>query len=118
MLKQVALDVNGTTKTTFDGHEIDFANWRRLSMREAIIKYWPEAAKPKPQMTDFATHASVETLVKRLNAHHTPHMPYDPSDPTGKTTDAMFEAVSEALLIQTTFTYDLPSVNSTLSKYK
>src|SRR5437899_3218268 len=44
MLAQVARDVNGTTKVTFNGHEIDFANWQRLSMREAIIKYWTEAA--------------------------------------------------------------------------
>ena len=118
MLAQAARDVNGMTKTTFDGHEIDFANWRRLSMREAIIKYWPEAAKPKPQMTDFATHASVETLVKRLNAHHTPHMPYDPSDPTGKTIVAMFEAVAEEHLIQPTILYDFPLVISPLSKNK
>jgi lysyl-tRNA synthetase class 2 len=118
MLAQVALDVNGTTKTAFDGHEIDFAVWQRLSMREAIVQYWPEAAAPKPQMSDFATHASVETLVKRLNAHHTPHMPYDPSDPAGKTIAAMFEAVAEEHLIQPTIIYDFPAAISPLSKNK
>ena len=61
-------------------------------MREAIIKYWPEAAAPKPEIADFATHESVGKLVKRLNASHTPHMPYDPKDPAGKTIAAMFEA--------------------------
>src|SRR5947209_8317502 len=30
MLAQVARDVNGTTKVTFNGHEIDFADWQRL----------------------------------------------------------------------------------------
>ena len=59
MLAQVARDVNGTTKATFDGKEFDFADWQRLSMREAIIKYWPEAAAPKPEIADFATHDSV-----------------------------------------------------------
>jgi lysyl-tRNA synthetase, class II len=118
MLAQVARDVNGTTKTTFNNQEIDFANWQRLSMREAIIQYWPEAAAPKPQMSDFATHASVEALVKRLNAKHTPHMPYDPQDPAGKTIAALFEAMAEEHLIQPTILYDFPLAISPLSKNK
>ncbi|HZR29379.1 MAG TPA: lysine--tRNA ligase [Terriglobales bacterium] len=118
MLAQVAQDVNGTTKTTFNGHEIDFANWQRLSMREAIIKFWPEKAGAKPEMKDFADAASVGGLVKRLNAAHTPHMPYDPNEPAGKTIAAMFEAVAEEHLIQPTILYDFPVAISPLSKNK
>jgi lysyl-tRNA synthetase class 2 len=118
LLSQVAQDVNGTTKTTFNGHEIDFANWQRLSMREAIIKYWPEEAAPKPEMSDFATAESVGKLVQRLNAKHHPHMPYDPKDPAGKTIAAMFEAVAEDHLIQPTILYDFPVAISPLSKNK
>jgi lysyl-tRNA synthetase class 2 len=117
MLAQVARDVNGTTKATFNGQEIDFANWQRLSMREAIIKYWPGAAAPKPEMQDFATHDSIEALVKRFNAHHQ-HMPYDPKEPVGKTIAAMFEAVAEEHLIQPTILYDFPVAISPLSKNK
>jgi lysyl-tRNA synthetase, class II len=118
MLAQVALDVNGTTKATFSGKEVDFGNWQRLSMREAIIRYWPEAAAPKPEISDFATHESVDRLVHRLNAHHTPHMAYDPGDPPGKTIAAMFEAVAEEHLIQPTILYDFPVAISPLSKNK
>ena len=118
MLAQVARDVNGTTKASFNGQEFDFADWQRLSMREAIIKYWPEAAAPRPEIADFATHESVEKLVKRLNAHHTPHMPYDPKDPPGKTIAAIFEAVAEHHLIQPTILYDFPVAISPLSKNK
>lgn len=118
LLAQVAQDVNGTTKTTFNGHEIDFADWQRLSMREAIIKYWPEAAAPKPEMSDFAAQESIDNLVKRLNAKHHPHMPYDPKDPAGKTIAAMFEAVAEEHLIQPTILYDFPVAISPLSKNK
>jgi lysyl-tRNA synthetase class 2 len=118
LLSQVAQDVNGTTKTTFNGHEIDFANWQRLSMREAIIKYWPEEAAPKPEMSDFASAESVGKLVHRLNAKHHPHMPYDPKDPAGKTIAAMFEAVAEDHLIQPTILYDFPVAISPLSKNK
>jgi lysyl-tRNA synthetase, class II len=118
LLSQVAQDVNGTTKTNFNGHEIDFADWQRLSMREAIIKYWPEEAAPNPEMSDFATHESVDALVRRLNAKHHPHMPYDPKDPAGKTIAAMFEAVAEEHLIQPTILYDFPVAISPLSKNK
>jgi lysyl-tRNA synthetase class 2 len=117
LLSQVARDVNGTTKSSFNGHEIDFANWQRLSMREAIIKYWPESAAPKPQMADFATHESVGKVVQRFNAHHT-HMPYDPKDPAGKTIATLFEAVAEEHLIQPTILYDFPVAISPLSKNK
>ncbi|MGC2708231.1 MAG: amino acid--tRNA ligase-related protein [Candidatus Sulfotelmatobacter sp.] len=34
----------GVTKTKWGDQEIDWASWRRLTMREAIIKFWPESA--------------------------------------------------------------------------
>jgi len=41
LVKQVALDVNGTLLTKFNGVEIDLAphNWRKYSMREAITNF-------------------------------------------------------------------------------
>jgi len=118
MFKQVALEVNGTTRATFDGKEFDFANFQRLSMREAIIKYWPEAAAAKPEMSEFADAQGVTALVQRLNQHHTPHMPFDPSAPAGKTVADLFEAVAEEHLIQPTILYDFPLAISPLSKNK
>lgn len=117
MLKQVALDVNGTTVSEFNGNTIDFADWQRLSMREAILKYWPEALAPRPTMADFATREAVHALVKRFNAGHA-HIPFDPSEPAGKTIVALFEGVAEEHLIQPTFLYDFPVVISPLSKNK
>src|SRR5580700_10472651 len=40
----VAKEVNGTTVTEFNGHTIDLAKWRRMTMREAIREFWPEEA--------------------------------------------------------------------------
>ena len=40
----VAMEVSGTTITNFGGVEIDLGKWTRLTMREAIIKWWPEMA--------------------------------------------------------------------------
>lgn len=87
-------------------------------MREAIMRYWPEEAAPKPEIADFASAESVGKLVQRLNARHTPHMAFDPKDPAGKTIAAMFEHVAEEHLIQPTLLYDFPVAISPLSKNK
>src|SRR5213082_3785512 len=55
LLSQVANDVNGTAVATLGEHEIDFAKTQRLSMREAIIKYWPTAAGEAPALEKLAS---------------------------------------------------------------
>jgi lysyl-tRNA synthetase class 2 len=114
-----AQDVAGGTKTKWGGREIDWSegNWRRLTMREAIVQYWPEHAGAKPTMTDFASHDSVKALVERFNAGHS-HMPYDPNEPTGKTIANLFEAAAEEHLTQPTIIYEFPTAVSPLSKQK
>ena len=64
LITQAAKDVTGGTKTQWGDQEIDWANWQRLTMREAIIYYWPEAAGAKPEMSDFA---SLDEFVRRLS---------------------------------------------------
>ncbi|MGH9521655.1 MAG: amino acid--tRNA ligase-related protein, partial [Terriglobales bacterium] len=118
MMTYVAQQVNGSNVSTFEGRELDWSKWQRLTMREAIIKFWPENAGGKPEMSDFATAESVGALVKRLNAAHHPHMPYDPKDPAGKTIAALFEAVAEEHLFEPTMIYDFPRAVSPLSKKK
>jgi lysyl-tRNA synthetase class 2 len=117
LLAQIALDVNGTTKATFDGHDLDFANIERLSMRAAIIKHWPADAGAAPQFTDFCDPAKIHAMVERLN---TPkgRLPFDPKAPAGVTIAAIFEAVAEEHLIQPTILYDFPRAISPLSKHK
>jgi len=117
MLAQVARDVNGTTVAHFNGHEIDFGTFQRLSMREAIIKFWPENAGPKPLMSDFSEAEQIAVMVQRYNAAN-PHIPFDPTAPNGKTIADIFEFVAEPHLIQPTFIYDFPLAISPLSKNK
>ena len=45
LITTVAQEVNGTTLTSFNGNEIDLSKWTRLSMREAILKWWPAEAR-------------------------------------------------------------------------
>ncbi len=50
LIAQVAIDVNGTTVTTFNDVEIDLApeKWQQLSMRDAIIKFCKEVMGVAP----------------------------------------------------------------------
>ena len=117
MLAQIARDVNGSTIVTFNGQEIDFGNIQRLSMREAIIKFWPENAGEKPIMEDFSSSEQIAAMVRRYNTANT-HIPYDAAAPNGKTIAEIFEFVAEPHLIQPTFIYDFPLAISPLSKNK
>ena len=117
LVTQAAIDVTGGTKTKWGDKEIDWANWKRMTMREAIIHYWPENAGAKPAMSDFASHDGVKALVERFNQAHA-HMAYDPKEPTGKTIAGLFEAVAEEHLDQPTIIYEFPTAVSPLSKQK
>jgi lysyl-tRNA synthetase class 2 len=116
---QAVKDVTGGTTTKWGDAEIhwDEATWQRITMREAIIQFWPEQAGAKPQMSDFATHDSVKGLVARFNAGHA-HMAYDANEPAGKTIANLFEAVAEEHLMQPTIIYEFPTAVSPLSKQK
>jgi lysyl-tRNA synthetase class 2 len=117
LLKQVALDVNGTLKNAFNGREIDWSAFQRLSMREAIIKYWPESAGPAPVMEDFKSTERVTHFVRALQQAKV-DIPFDPREPAGRAIADMFEAVAEEHLWQPTFIYDFPMAISPLSKNK
>jgi lysyl-tRNA synthetase class 2 len=66
----VAKEVNGTTITRFGGVEIDLARWETLTMREAIIKWWPEEAEPKPNIGEFVTPDSFRSFIAGLQRHY------------------------------------------------
>ncbi len=119
LIIQAAKDVTGGTKTKWGEQDIDWseANWKRMTMREAIIHYWPGRAGAKPEMSDFASHDSVKKLVERFNAAHA-HVAYDPNEPPGKTIANLFEATAEEHLTQPTIIYEFPTAVSPLSKQK
>ena len=118
-IEQAVKDVTGGTKTKWGEHEIDWshANWRRMTMREAITKFWPEKAGASPTRNDFAAHESVRELVNRVRAAGM-NLAYDPAEPMGKTTAALFELVAEEHLVQPTIIYEFPTAVSPLSKQK
>jgi lysyl-tRNA synthetase class 2 len=117
LITQVALEVNGGTVINFNGHEIDLAKWRRFSMREAILEFWPEAAGARPALEDFRSDTGVEQMVHRVREAGI-SLDWKPGQPAGKTIAGIFEAVAEHHLIQPTIIYDFPVAVSPLSKNK
>jgi lysyl-tRNA synthetase class 2 len=144
MIAFVAKEVNGTTITNFDGVEIDLGKWTRLTMREAIIQFWPQEVGAKPAMTAFESapvlqarlHAAISSLEiaigesERLPPERIAELKtilgtitavYHDSmknAPVGKSVYNLFEAVVEPFLIQPTIIYDYPTIVSPLSKQK
>lgn len=117
LIVSVAKEVNRTTITHFNGNEIDLAKWRRFSMRDAIIEFWPENAGTKPPLSDFDNDDTVVTLVDRLRSAKV-HIEFKPGEPRGKTIATIFELVAEDHLIQPTIIHDFPLAVSPLSKQK
>jgi lysyl-tRNA synthetase, class II len=60
----VAQEVNGTTLTTFNDVEIDLGKWTRLTMREAIIKFWPKGAGPAPTQEQLNSASILSALLR------------------------------------------------------
>jgi lysyl-tRNA synthetase class 2 len=60
----VAKEVNGTTVTNFNDVEIDLGKWTRLTMREAIIKWWPEEAGPAPAQDQLNSASILSALLR------------------------------------------------------
>jgi lysyl-tRNA synthetase class 2 len=144
LIEFVAREVNGTTKTEFNGHTIDLSKWTRLTMREAIREFWPDEAGAKPAMTAFESapvlqarlHAAISSLEKaegetarlspeRIIELKTIHgavtaVYYESLKDAslGKSVYNLFEAVVEPFLVQPTIIYDYPVEVSPLSKAK
>jgi lysyl-tRNA synthetase class 2 len=96
LIVSVAKEVNGTTITHFNGDEIDLSKWRRYSMREAIIEFWPEGVGQAPKMEHLsdcwgllkyisATISYVKGYSVSHSGHLTPPNNPDISSPLDKT---------------------------------
>jgi lysyl-tRNA synthetase class 2 len=141
-IKFVAQEVNGTTIAHFNGNEIDLAKWRRYSMREAIIEFWPNEAGITPTMNEFESANALGTLVdtasynlsrldgpgphdlstakypKEIHLLTTIHYLLSQQQSLGKIIAELFEGLAESHLIQPTIIYDFPLAVSPLSKQK
>jgi lysyl-tRNA synthetase class 2 len=122
LLAQLATRITGGTIVKYGDNELDFSNIQRLTMRGAIVKYWPEGAGSAPAEKELATPGAAKAATERYNAWaKTAHAPYAaakgaPSD--GEWTALLFETLVEDKLVQPTILYDFPTDISPLSKQK
>ncbi len=117
LVKFVALEVNGTTMTNFNGVQIDLGKWTKLSMREAIVKWWPgDIGGPIP-LSDFDNRENVISMLRWLKNNDYTDIE-DNGAPLGQIVAWIFETVAEKYLVQPTIIYDFPLAVSPLSKVK
>ena len=118
LLREAAMAVlEGGTVAEFEGGKIDFGNIRCISMKEAIVEFWPDAAS-RPSLDDLMRIARVQELIGAFNRTREAPMKVAPGASLGSLLLALFEHACEASLIQPTLVYDYPVEASPLSKNK
>ncbi len=103
LLGQVALDATGSQQITYGDQTIDFGNFRELTMREAVVEFWPDA-QARPTLNNVR---DPDWLLKH-SRQSTP----------GNALMELFEEHVEERLIAPTIIYDFPLEVSPLSKNK
>lgn len=104
LYEYAAIKVNGTTKSTFKGQEIDVkAPWKRITMLEAIQEHVGIDAgnMTKEELKEFVEEKGVE---------------FDREDTWGNYVIAIFEHYCEDKFIQPTFVIDHPEESTPLCK--
>ncbi len=119
LFAHLAKQVTGSTVVRYGEHEVDFAKWQRLSMREAICRYWPEGCAPVATVEELAEPSGPRRIAERYSAwlasHHREALNLAGQN-DGEITGLLFETVAEAKLIAPTILYDFPTEISPLSK--
>lgn len=111
LFKLLADKVCGTRQTPYRDHVIDFDNWQRLTMREAVLQYWPnDATRPTPD--GLMDRGQLEEAAAALD------LGFDPKLNDGQLLGAIFEQLVEPHLIHPTFITEFPTELSPLSKQK
>jgi lysyl-tRNA synthetase class 2 len=133
----IAKNITGSAVVKYGEHELDFAKMERLTMREAIVKYWPPKEGQAPTLEgsgalfqpptpttleELATPDGPRVATERYNvwakATGAPYAASKGALKAGEWTGLLFETMAEDKLVQPTFLYDFPTDISPLSKQK
>jgi lysyl-tRNA synthetase class 2 len=103
--------VCGMRQAPYRDHVIDFNEWRRMTMREAVLEYWP-AGVTRPSEEALMERGPLEAAAAEIG------LSFDPKLNDGQLLGAIFEHVVEPHLINPTFITEFPTELSPLSKQK
>src|SRR6266436_1040636 len=122
LFADLAKAITGSTAVRYGEVDLDFGKFQRLTMREAIVKYWPDAAGAAPRMAELAAPGGPRAIAERYNvwAKNTgaPYAASKGSSSDGEWTGLLFETMAEDKLVQPTILYEFPTDISPLSKQK
>jgi lysyl-tRNA synthetase class 2 len=122
LFAELAKNITGSTTVRYGEVDLDFAKVERLSMREAIEKYWPAGAGAAPTPQDLAAPGGPPAATARYNAWANgvgaPYAAAKGKLTDGEWTGLLFETMAEDKLVQPTILYDFPTDISPLSKQK
>ncbi len=122
LFARLAQDITGSTTVSYGDEKLDFAKFQRLSMREAVIKYWPSGLQPAPTLQELAAPAGPQGIAQRYNvwakANGAAYAAAKGKLTDGEWTGLLFETFAEDKLIQPTILFDFPIEISPLSKQK
>jgi lysyl-tRNA synthetase class 2 len=126
LMTGVVKEVCGTLQIPYGEHTVDFSKWQRMSMREAIVKFWPCGSQTCPTENELGRKCGARDAVIRFNkwaqnnnqelVHIHSSIETTPNPPDGILTEQLFARVAEEKLIHPTIVYDYPSEVSPLSK--
>jgi lysyl-tRNA synthetase, class II len=120
LLAELARAVCGSTRVPYGEDILDFDRIERMTMREAIIRHWPEEVAARPSVEQLGQPDGPRELVDIYNRWAVTSR-RDPilvasSASDGELTGLLFETFAEEKLIQPTLIYDFPTAISPLSK--
>lgn len=122
LFARVAKAIAGSTTVKYGDVELDFSKMERLTMREAVVKYWPAGAGSAPALQELADPGGAQRATERYNvwakANHAEYAAAKGKLADGEWTGLLFETIAEDKLIQPTILYDFPLEISPLSKQK
>jgi lysyl-tRNA synthetase, class II len=107
----LAKNITSSTTVKYGEIELDFSKMQRLTMREAIVKYWPANLGATPSVKELAQPGIPRALGER-------HYPGKEKMSDGEWTGLLFETLAEDKLVQPTILYEFPTDISPLSKQK
>ena len=122
LFRGLAEKVCGTLQIKYGEQTIDFSRFERLSMREAIVRFWPPAAGAAPSVAELGAEGGPVAVAERYNTYARARGAESVANvqkvSDGELIGELFEAIAEAHLVQPTFIYDFPTAISPLSKQK
>lgn len=122
LFARVAVAISGSAIVKFGDDKLDFSKMPRLTMREAIAKYWPDEAGARTSVEELARPDGPKAAAERYNLwakqSGAPYAASRGSLSDGEWTGLLFETMAEDKLVQPTILYDFPTDISPLSKQK